>query len=697
MGAKDKQYDITLDGVGFMLSEEKGEPVVRVEYVPSEISEEVVRSRDVPTLYDDFGAGMGFSERLMPYTYAYGKNICTRFPRVVVPGPKLNEIDISAITNLDSIKGSAPISSNVILFVGGRHAISVTGTIASDAQDLGASFAATSAVSFRTSAGGAVNQRNVYVGGTGGPMWMRSAAGVWTQGVVNASPGAFPSLKVTDMVTVYQTVEGRGANRIVMVDAADPSRIYQVSEGVDPLDYNQYANAGIAGSGYAINRIIASNRHAYFLAANGVFDLTDQGYSPNLTEYWKQAASDLNGLDGVFYDGKIFALHRQGVDMIMTVSNGFRQDTGSTWAWPIAGIPNETPVNGIPQRITVEGGWLVVALYNETSKETNIIYGKQKKDLEIQHPGPVVWHGAEITIPNETVTYMTVSNQGGQQRLWIATKVTVANGSWSVGNIRLYYCTIPAGGNPVRDFYESGGHKFATSSELYLPGEDLNDLSAKKTIIRYDMVNDNLGTYSGTSKKIEVQVKAEASGTYVSQGIAQGSPRVVLVPTSSGQPYVRAYRFFTKLLFSGHADSPPILRAFKVRAGKTVELREVRTYRVIFGSGRTNSGAMDKREQKALIDWLKGLQRAGPVSFTDELGQDLTAQVESSLRYVVTNDQHTGWRQAVAEFVVSIITEQAETGQSADTAQTGNRYDETWEWADSSGAGTTAGKAITWQ
>lgn len=673
-----KGYDIILDGVGYNLSENETSGT----WVPDTIEAQLVAARDIPMIYDDWIGGCCYQERVMEHHVAWAKNARTRDPRVIVPGPKLNAVtlpDTGAAT-----KGIIKViqsDGTDLYFAGGRALFRATAgnpATMANVADLGASFVATTSVIFKH---GAV--RRMYVGGTGGRFWWKViGSGSWTQ---SQAPGVGEaSMKFDHMAVVYQVVAGSQGYRIVAHDSDSPGQIWNVT--ADPDDATNWSNAGVVEGGYPVRAIAHSNRHVYFVTDIGIYDMTDGGYSPNLTPYWKENPSDQNGAAAIVYNGYIFAAHSQGIDMVEP--NGTRQDT-SDWATPGTGMSNETPIAGRGTALTVDGGWLVYSQYNRALKASSVCYGRLRSQFGINGPGPMVWHCAEIYIENERITATKVdSTYQGQPRLWIATVDVDANGDdTNLTAPNLYWASIPKAATALQDWLhrgeESDRHQFATGFEVYMPSEDWGDGASRKIAMRYDVQADNLGVHEGTVKSIAVWAKTETEADYVLQGTAAGSPRAVLYPPGD---YKAGFRLQFKIVGAGHADSPPILRVFKARANKITELREVRRYYLQLGGGQTVNRASDKRHQKELFDHLVSLQSRPPVQLDDEFDDVLTAKVETGVQYANVWDRKSQSMVREARVDITIITQTPETGETIDTSEPDAvRYSDEIYWADADG------------
>jgi hypothetical protein len=691
MGTK-KGYDLIIDSQGYNLSENMPSGT----WVPDTIEAELVASRDIPIIYDDLIGGCCYSERVMPNHIAWGKNIRTRDPRVVLPGPRLNAITLPVTAaNLGQIRFIQSDGTN-LLFGAGRYVIRATNgnpaTIVEDA-DLGATMVARASVIFKHG-----TTRRMYIGGEGVRLRYRDvgSTGAWSTA---SAPGAGQaSMKFDHMAVVYQVVAGHGAYRIVGSDYDTAGQIWSAQN--DPSDPANWANAGTVEGGYAVRSMAHSNRHVYFVTDIGIFDLTDAGYSPNYTPYWKENPSSENGRAAIVYNGLVFATHSQGLDVVDP--SGQRQDT-SDWATPGTGMSNETPIAGQGTALTVDGGWLVYSQYNKSLRASSVCYGRLRSQFGIQGPGPMVWHCAEIYIEGERITATKVdSTFNGTPRLWIATVTVDANGDdqASATSTKLYWASIPKAATALQDWLhrdpaDSLRHQFATSYELHLPAEDWGDGASQKIVMRYDVQADNLGVHNGVNKQIAVYAKNENEDTYTLQGTAGGSPRAVLYPPGE---WKQGYRLQFCLQGSGDVDSPPILRVFKARVGKIAELREVRRYYVKLGGGEGTHGTVDKRRQSELFDHLVALQYRPPVQAVDEFDIERTMKIETGVQYVNIWDRRTEEMVREARFDATIITQVPETGEVIDTSEPDvDRYDTEIAWADTDGTTSDGSPVGEWQ
>lgn len=691
MPVTNQQWDIELNGQGFEVLEVKANAYsgglgqdrsVSGEFGPAELENQIIETRDVPILFDTFEGGMGYSEKITENAYAWGKNVRTRDPGVVLPGPSINNVALPANAQTLQIKASAEFAGDLYFVAGGTlYKVASGGNTAAiewtngptNTISLGAGFGGTAALAFRHPA---VTSADLYVGGTGAPLW-RKRAGVWTQ--ASAGGASQPTMRIADMGPVYQVVAGVGSHRIVSADGSDQAQIWTVS--ADPMVAANWANAGVIEGGYAVKKIATSNRHAYFVTDVGIFDLTEQNYSPNLTPYWRSMQSAENGRAVMVYNGKVLATHYLGLDMLGIASQQ-RADL-SEFAQPGVGASNETPIFGPGTALTNDGGWAVLSLYSGIA--SYVMYGKERTVLGINGPGQMVWHGAEVYLLGEEITHMVVNNLQGSPRLWIASIVRTTGGSGigsgTIGDVKLYWCPIPDAASALQDYANSGNHRFNTAYELYLPAETWGDAAKKHTVMRYDVQADNLAT----DRTIEIQHKAENETSFVSQGSAAGSPRATFYPPGE---YKQAYRSFFLIKGTGTATQPPILRAFKVRAGLIQELRETRHYTVRLGGGNSRTGAFDRRSVTRLRDFLYALQTQGPVPIRDELGVVSTVKIESGVRFIVNNDPKTLARQFIAKFDASFITQSPDPGLAVTISESSEKYDNGYTWSDDTGAST---------
>lgn len=664
--------DGTFRTEGFIALPNRGQDrQIRGSFGPAELQVEVAKARDVPVLWRDFSMGMGVSESWGPgaNAYAYNKNADTRHPRLVLPGPYLYTITTTGLTFTGEVKDS--------IFHEGALRFSAGDKIAR--IEVGATAAALDTVP----AGGLYNKMVVF-GGSGsnvayctdllGRYVKYTALNTWTR---VADPGGAnkPTLRFDTWAKLYWVVGSKQGYQLLAVDSLDPDGggrpgTYTWHCAGNPDVYSNWTPAGRIGTQGRVRSIAASNRRAYFACDDGLYDLNEQGYSPNITPYMDKQPHIENGQWSTVYAGMVLMSHAFGLDLI-PVGSGSRIDA-PTHAQPGSGLPNETPVYGSVVTGMNEGGWLAVAQFNGT--DSYISYGKPRDMIGVDGPGVFAWHN-QIHIPGEKVTHMNIFESHDR---WMMVIFSHTAGTPSAVKIR--ECTLAKAATPLQDWLNGGDYRFAEEFRLYLPFEDWLDPSSRKNLMRFDVQADNLGTktdstfdlepgvdYTGLVS-VEIAAKDETESTFDSQGEATASPRSVLYPVGG---YKSGYRFGLEIVGRGltskgtgnvYVDQgksdPPILRAIKARAGIVIEQRETRQFRLRVSSGQLRDLTFDRRDPEDMEDFLYKLQNYGPIEVKDEDGDWRVMKVESGATWEEVQHSASGAELTYVELVCSIIEEQ---------------------------------------
>lgn len=645
---------------------------------PAELQPEVVKSRDIPVLWDDISAGMGFSQRWGDIPgIAYARNAYCRSPRLIMPAAKLFPVVIDGSTILNA---GGPVATSVhwggklLFFAQGKIIGIAPGTplVATTISTL----ASTQFVKAQIFRGAAT--RNLYISDALGQLVRQTLANAGTTTWDRMGAGT-PS-RFLDMAQVYQAQGDKSGWQLYAVDGLDPTKAWHVTG--DPFVAGNWSGPLAIGSGYPIRKLMASRRHTYYICDDGVFDLDENGYSPNLVSYYQDFPNDQNGQYAAIYNGAALVSNALGLDRV-PLGQGLLNDVDG-YCHPGVGLPNETPVYGPVTAGLNEGGWQVIAQWNGT--DSYICYGKERRVLGIDGPGPFVWY-PELYIPGEKVTHMTLDNQNGQNLGYIFTQ---PGGTGT--NIKAYAYTIPDG-SPLQDWLNGGKHRFADTWEVYLPSEDWKDSAAKKTLMRYDTQTDGLGHLLQGDVSIAIDARVE-EGSWIRQGSSNISPRSTIYPV--GQ-YLTGYRIQTRIsgisIATGagitNVTYPAVVRSLKARAGLIIEERATRLFRLKLSTGELRNGGIDTRDMDELAKWVYGLQNYGPITIRQD-NVEMTAKVESGATWIEMHKprEGTATKETIIELTVSIIEQTPAEPALIIPQYTGPT------WSSGSGAGT--GSEPTW-
>ena len=580
--------DIVIDGIELKLYRSPGSAArtVKETSIPS-LSNETFEQADVPLQIESFHLGMGYSQRLMSNTYAYGINADPRYPRLLLPGPEINSVTLTGST--EHARCARDYNGN--LYVGaGRYVYEMaSGTGApSQARDLGASNRAWAMEVFR-------NELDVGLdNGAGTPQDMhRNVVGTW---------GTLTGIAGRALAQVWWDTD----YRLVRQDTG--TTIYHASG--DPSVAGNWAGPvtiGDASSAYSINQLIASFDHLYASKPNGLYDLDgNTGRSPNIAQQMAHVIDAENGVATMESGGNMLVGHRKGLMRVIT--NG--EDYGKIYVvQPGYSLPNETPIRGIVTAMTQEGGWIVAAVYNGT--DTYICWGRDLNEGETSvGPSPMLWHGGLIRLEGLSCYLLHISNLTSPPRLWIGA------GSASAG-YNLRWCVLPRSEHPLQDTE----YRFSTTYSLYLAGQDWERAATPKNLLEIQVEGDNHG--AGVSSAFYYNTEGGAYGLF---GTAQSSPQSNLVPASE----IIGRRIGFRIDGSGNATAGAVIRSILMRAAARVRTRAIRTYQVVLSEGQgDNFRSPNLRDPQRVWDQLRNMESGSQVSVRDELGESLTCLVHA--------------------------------------------------------------------
>ena len=577
-----------------------------------QLSGEQVDISEEPLVMDTFHLGAFYSWRLLGGTYAYAVNADARFPRLLLPGPYQNVVNLPGATG-DARCG---MDYNGDFYVGaGRSVYIISGGTAAPTvdHDLGAGITAWQMDTFN---GG------LYVGTSTGTlsssppdMLHEKVGGTWS------TPTSAVKRKALAHAWYQSQASGAvGANQLIASDTT--SSVMNVATA--PLvAANWGASIPVGDTTYGINSLVTDQAHVYVAKTNGLHDVDGAtGYTPNLMPFFADGIDDFNGVATASIDGAVYANHLSGLYRL-DVSGGSTSGRITT-VTPGHGLPNETPVRGRITAICGWGPWVIVAVYNGI--DTYICWGRDimQGDAGVSpygygygygpspsalSPNPMLWHGGLVLLPGKRCFLLAISALTSPPRLWIG---AAAPG----GPYTLQWCVIPRTENPMQD----SEYQFAPSWQFYVPGQDWGHVATPKDLLQVDVEGDGLGI----GAYVNINVNADG-GPYSLFGTANTSPQSVIVGT---QDFV-GRRIGFRLDGFGTALAPAILRAVMPRGQVRVAVRQVRQYEVLLGEGNLDRFG-GRSIDRAIDDYrqLQMLQTAGRVNLRDEWGDTYQVLVQ---------------------------------------------------------------------
>ncbi len=634
-------YDLILksdtdDPIGLMLyrgtPEKRGAAQMISKYGPSNESETGV-IRDVAVTMDNFIAGFGHSQRVegSPATYAWAENLCTRSPRGVVPS---GELALAAVLGpIGAVRTSFELD-------GGIYFCTDIGVIASSIDGvfdptvfatLAGSFA------FRSSA---VFQGSAYIGGGSGTSGVHNV-----HRLTGSTLTELAGIARRHLVTVYSvTADNVGAERLWGTDGASSIRYTSADPSVAG---NWSSSIAIGDSTYPILAMPATNRHVYPVKQDGIHDLDELGYSPNLTPAWKDVLDPNTGQAALSHEGYLYVSQGlRGMERIDLGRGSVRRDTPE-WCQPGYGLPNETPINGYISASCTDQGWLVVSVHNPNNGCSYIMYGIDRRLVGLDGVGPLLWHGAETVIQGTPSQPAVVTNLRvavpttlGHPYLWISV--------FKGGETQIYRQQLPTCDSPLSDLKFGGTYRFASQGSLYTTAQDWGQQysTQPKQIWQYDVRADNMPT--GSSLDVYA---SDAGDTYAFDGRMTTGPRARIGPSSAV-----AHALALRLDLRSLASDPIIFRGLTVRAMVLAEQNEYIPYDVEFGSNvPLQNGEMDDRDAWRVKARLQRLQQSVPFMAIDHHGRRMLVRMGQGIDFnEAEGDEYGRWR-IRARFLLRVL------------------------------------------
>jgi hypothetical protein len=617
--------DVTLNGISYPAArDDSGGRQIATSYVPKVKSTRMNTVGEAtldPIEYTSFHRGAGASRNIgIQNMVAWGENIWTCDPGVLLPGPEVTSVTLTGATasqpprpdGISEADGHIFIAAGQYVWkIANGQAISPTPT-----QDLDLTVGHQALGLRRFGSSLFLTQS----GGTGA-LYERPDGGAWTAALLGATVVA----PTGALGRVWWTTGGVTAERLVAQFGPRGIRYCSSSPRLDTSWTPGLGSPAIdVGGNGTITRFVTTLTHLYIAGTAGLLDLDQTGMAPNLIPEAELNIFPTGGLAAVAADGFIFSsagynLHRVDV-------------TGTSYAnvetvTPMADLPNETPVAGYGTAILKRGKYLIYAQYdaiNDTSwiswgrdissAETRSLFLQTGQTVTPQQFGPIAWNVAPIVIHGFKVTALHISGLASDgPRLWMVG--TTLGGSVSAKWAPLAYST------PYGDLQNGRARRFTQSSFVVLPAEDGGDDSIQKDIEEVVNENENLG--AGNSVKISGRKETETAFTQLAN-FTSGPRSIQAVPSA----YITSRPTF-RIDLTGTPTSPPVMRRLGIRWLPNPDVREVRRYLLRVGRAEQYAGGQwsgyGAEESAANLKRLAtGSTRA---SFTDEAGTPLNVRV----------------------------------------------------------------------
>lgn len=536
--------------------------------------------------YADWSGGAGYGERLAANVYHYGLPFHGRTPFLGMPPGRVTRYP--GVPQMNGPVRGHFFSRNDLFFAGGNRGLRIplgTGTPYVD-QNLNyfSSFAATSAVGYGVDGDG-------YIGGIGGGIWRFDGnLNTWDQS---------DEVAAMFLASVYWVRGNSGSQKLVRstVPTTDPvahdypSTSILYTDNDNPMTEALWSDEILIGNpAYSITGLAASNQYLWTLKSNGLHELDDRLYSPNVTAY---RTHDKGGFKATaVHNGHVYFGHTHGLERVAISEQGVRQDRPQACGFGF-GLPNYGPIRGEPVAMCNENGWLATAFYNATTDTSYICYGADYRDLGVARPGiggPLLWHGAEAVISGR-VSYMTVftpTASGQGPRLYVWSYTTDAGGL--TYTTALDWISLPESGSPIQDLLEGGPWQAADEWGLFLPRETWDSETSRKDQTLLSFRSDGLG-----SAVIDAY-RAVEGGDFEAESLGQASGDYDEFAVDA-ETDARDMTF--KVVGRGGPTNPAMLKAMVARAAISVEASNTLTYLIEFGDGVPTHAARQQREDPA--------------------------------------------------------------------------------------------------
>ncbi len=334
----------------------------------------------------------------------------------------------------------------------------------------------------------------------------------------------------------WTTSDGLQAWRLVTISRTNT--IAYTKPFADPLLAASWVENVRVDTAAGLFSLAAARRHIYIGAGDGLYDLDEQGNTPNLISY-ELPRHDYNGVSSRYQQNYVYMSAGPGIQRIYVGQNGVLQERDGQCA-PTWFTGAEHQYGGICTAIAEDQGWLLPAFYNPITHRSSIWYGIDRQAVNTPSPNPLIWHGPEI-VSNQDLRIWAMKatslGAGGGMRLWIA-----AQRGDGVVPPWVGYVSVPLQGTPLSDLMSSGLHRFARGNgtdafnaapALYSLPETWKDKAATKIIYQNTFGSRGLDVASGTKLTTYTRADPDPGSTAWGAGVD-----VTAGPTQSVTPAV---------------------------------------------------------------------------------------------------------------------------------------------------------------
>jgi hypothetical protein len=576
---KEREYDITLNGIPYTVLRQNGRPVWSSQQV-IKIQGQQTGQQLEELRFDTFDKGFGYGQHWTNGGYHYTTAMDGRFAKQLTMGPLVNSITLAAGT--ETVVRLVELGSYIFAY-GGRYINqidpaddSINDTSAVFPYDCGAGYAVTDADYF---------DGYVYV-------FLSSAHNILRHTGV-ASP-----TQASDTVQGHQAARYWADTYYALAKAQSESgtpKVAWCSQGTAPFTAANWVTAYTVGeTTSSITALAGLERTLYVAKSDGLYYIDKTGRTPCLIP--ASPISTYNGVNTwVDSSGRVWYPTLSGLFV-------YESDTGS--------ILNATPGNKLPNTSSIYGritamaqwrGWYYAAIYNGT--DTFLMCGRERQDGE-EGFGPIIWHGALATFASTTCNCMLVSASTTPPRLWMGVGTGVR------------YIKLPTNGdNPLQDSnyaYAYTGTPYSTvTGSIYFGHSDWGATGTKWNLQDIFIDIETMPTNSSVLVyyKLDAANWAQAGSTITTAG------RHEIALTTD----LRFNRCALRVdVVNAASTSSVTIRSVVGRAVRKTEVVDQIQTTVLLGdelSSRFNTPV--RKDAASLAALLKALPEAGPVVLED--------------------------------------------------------------------------------
>lgn len=559
--------------------------------------------------------------------YAQAPGVDTRFDGYAFPGPAANPIALPATNNSSSaLSAIVQYGSDIWVLQEGGNGVAnqqrvmraTSGTTAlADSLLIGTTVDwLTDLMVFDNGSG----TKHLWASGndtTGGRLHHWDGT-TWT----STASGTFGANRRDWLAKVFwKTPDGKAGWR--MIAGNGNTHISYTKPDADPTLAASWIEAVPIETAGMIRKAATARRHAWFPSADGLFDMDEEGTTPNLAPYFERQIHAFNGYASLYHEDWVYLSAAFGMERVWVGDRLVQESPGQCGPGAFTGAEHE--FGGWVSCLSLDQGWIVAAVFNPNTQRTGIWWGRDRKHYpKVDTPNPMVWHGPLIhSTGNQFVTSMQMVTNlyTSQLELWVGS-IGYNGSTLFTGLPTLTYFTLPIIGQPLSDLLTGGRHKFADGgaggvgawqpySHLHSSPKALGDSNSKKIIYQTQVASRGLNP--STSTRADLYVRADPAPGSIAWGVGvavTAGPTQAITPTATTAGYQLGYRID---LFSplGAATPPQIgvLDAVRIDAWRVVPSFPVLDLDVQYGPGASDlyNGEEDTFNVERIGALLKGL------------------------------------------------------------------------------------------